>query len=351
MALRSLKIGALAIGVALGLTACDPPMPPEMVIEIAERQFVCQEGEVSIAVPASLTSIAEGWSAILADQCPGMTPLIVSETEPADIVLSADVPSAAQCTPYAVTPWGVDAAAIVVFNSELASLNLTPLVAADIFSGKITDWADPAIAALNPDVTLSSLPIVLDNRATSAQIKALQTWFDRVAGSVVDLSGLKVDNTAGGQDRLYEFEEGTIAIAAFVDAFAAASTTASIVFGNGEADLVAPDNYTVTSASTQLIGKKGDGVNTAEVDPALEPTPPQGVDLAPTPYQGLVPINMHLCGTDNLATRAMARYLLRQDTQGNLAAASAVALPGAIRIMGIELVEVGLPVPEPVVAE
>lgn len=351
MALRSLKIGALAIGLALGLTACDPPMPPEMVIEIAERQFVCQEGEVSIAVPASLSPIAEGWSAILADKCPGMVPVIVGETESADIVLSADQPSAEQCQPYATTPWGVDAAAIVVFNSELASLNLTPVVAADIFSGKITDWADPAIAELNPDLLLSSLPIVLDPRATEAQIVALQTWFDRVAGSTVDLSGLKIDNTAGGQDRLYEFEEGTIAIAAFVDAFAAASTTASIVFGEGDADFVAPDNYTVTSAATQLVGKKGDSVNTAEIDPSLEPTPPQGVDLAPTPYQGLVPINMNLCGTDNLTVRAMARYLLRQDTQGNLAAASAVALPEPIRIMGIQLVEVGLPTPAAVPAE
>ena len=33
-------------------------------------------------------------------------------------------------------------------------LILTPAVAADIFNGKITTWNDPAIAAINPGVTL-----------------------------------------------------------------------------------------------------------------------------------------------------------------------------------------------------
>ena len=38
-------------------------------------------------------------------------------------------------------------------------LILTPAVAADIFNGKITTWNDPAIAAVNPGVTLPSTAI------------------------------------------------------------------------------------------------------------------------------------------------------------------------------------------------
>ncbi len=41
----------------------------------------------------------------------------------------------------------------------VASLTMTPQVAADIFNAKITTWNDPAIAKINPGVTLPSEPI------------------------------------------------------------------------------------------------------------------------------------------------------------------------------------------------
>jgi phosphate transport system substrate-binding protein len=47
-------------------------------------------------------------------------------------------------------------------------LNLNGTVLAKIYTGKITNWDDPAIAALNPGVTLSSLPIVTLHRADSS---------------------------------------------------------------------------------------------------------------------------------------------------------------------------------------
>ncbi|MDR3107404.1 MAG: phosphate ABC transporter substrate-binding protein PstS [Bifidobacteriaceae bacterium] len=48
----------------------------------------------------------------------------------------------------------------VAFNLEgIDSLNLAPKVIAEIFTGKITNWNDPAIAADNPGVTLPDLKI------------------------------------------------------------------------------------------------------------------------------------------------------------------------------------------------
>ena len=44
-------------------------------------------------------------------------------------------------------------------SSGVDKLILTPAVAADIFNGKITTWNDPAIAAINPGVTLPSTAI------------------------------------------------------------------------------------------------------------------------------------------------------------------------------------------------
>ncbi len=48
------------------------------------------------------------------------------------------------------------------------SLNLNGKVLAEIYTGKITSWNDPAIAALNPGVTLPSTKIVTLHRADSS---------------------------------------------------------------------------------------------------------------------------------------------------------------------------------------
>jgi phosphate transport system substrate-binding protein len=47
-------------------------------------------------------------------------------------------------------------------------LNLNGTVLAEIYTGKITNWDDPAIKALNPGVNLTSLPIVTLHRADSS---------------------------------------------------------------------------------------------------------------------------------------------------------------------------------------
>lgn len=58
---------------------------------------------------------------------------------------------------------------VVAFNLKgISSLDLTGRVLADIYSGKITHWNDPAIAALNPRVALPSESIVPVRRLDSA---------------------------------------------------------------------------------------------------------------------------------------------------------------------------------------
>ncbi|RMG33752.1 MAG: phosphate ABC transporter substrate-binding protein PstS [Methanobacteriota archaeon] len=57
-------------------------------------------------------------------------------------------------------------AVVVAFNIPgINDLKMTGEVVADIFLGKITKWNDPAIAALNPDVTLPSEDIIVAHRS------------------------------------------------------------------------------------------------------------------------------------------------------------------------------------------
>jgi phosphate transport system substrate-binding protein len=54
----------------------------------------------------------------------------------------------------------------VIFNLEgVDSLNLDPATVAGIFAGTITNWNDPAIAALNADATLPDLAITAVHRS------------------------------------------------------------------------------------------------------------------------------------------------------------------------------------------
>ena len=56
-------------------------------------------------------------------------------------------------------------------------LNLNGTVLAKIYTGKITKWNDPAIAALNKGVSLPAIPIVTLHRADSSGTTFLFTSY------------------------------------------------------------------------------------------------------------------------------------------------------------------------------
>lgn len=80
--------------------------------------------------------------------------------------------SAAQTAQYPTLeniPTGVNAIEVVYNLPSLkAPLDLSGTVVAQIFDGKITTWNDPAIAKLNPGVTLPATKIVTVHRADSS---------------------------------------------------------------------------------------------------------------------------------------------------------------------------------------
>jgi phosphate transport system substrate-binding protein len=76
-------------------------------------------------------------------------------------------PTQLTTTPSALNiPLAISAQLVVYDLPEVtAHLALSGMVLSQIYQGKITTWNDPAIAALNPSVTLPSLPIVTLHRA------------------------------------------------------------------------------------------------------------------------------------------------------------------------------------------
>jgi hypothetical protein len=87
------------------------------------------------------------------------------------------------------------------------------------------------------------------------------------------------------------------------------------------------------------------------LDPSIEPEAEAGLDAAVIPYQAIYAMDMALCGEDTTLKRTMARYLLRQDSQGVILSATLMPLPESVRVDAISIVVVGLPIPTPVPVE
>jgi phosphate transport system substrate-binding protein len=96
----------------------------------------------------------------------------------------------------------------VVYNVEgVDELNLDAATLADIFSGKITTWNDPAIAALNPDATLPSAAITAVHRSDDSGTTknftdylgkvAPDAWTEKAADAFPFQSGEGAQGTSG----------------------------------------------------------------------------------------------------------------------------------------------------------
>ncbi|MCS5714742.1 phosphate ABC transporter substrate-binding protein PstS [Herbiconiux sp. CPCC 205716] len=96
----------------------------------------------------------------------------------------------------------------VVFNVEgVKDLNLDATTIANIFSGKITTWNDPAIAALNADATLPSAPITAVHRSDDSGTTknftdylgkvAPEAWAEKAADAFPFQSGEGAQGTSG----------------------------------------------------------------------------------------------------------------------------------------------------------
>ncbi len=81
------------------------------------------------------------------------------KTEEKDGVIEADAAAKTCGSPAWNIPMVTGPIAIAYNVEGVDKLILTPAVAADIFNGKITTWNDPAIAAINPGVTLPATPV------------------------------------------------------------------------------------------------------------------------------------------------------------------------------------------------
>jgi len=145
---------------------------------------------------------------------------------------------------FPITAWTI---AIVYHLAGVKKLNLSQMVLADIFLGKITRWDDPRVAAINPSLTLPNLPITLVHRADGNHTTLILTqylsaispeWQQRVGSgsSVKWLTG--IGEKGGSLFLTFQGTEGAISYYEF--AFASRNGVSMATLQNRAGNYVQP---------------------------------------------------------------------------------------------------------------
>lgn len=333
---RSISAIGLVVVASLGLTACDPPMPPEVLASLAEQTYTCVEGESPLYAIETVSSVATDWQFSVETNCPGMTITPVTDANQGSPLQILSSETVADGKVFSKVPFALDATVLVVALTDVTNVNLNAAAIQKIWSGEITSWSDPELAALNSSFELPDMEINFGVDASIGDTTSFNDWMTRLAGTEVSI--------AGGTANLDELAEGSLVLTKYSKATEIAATMVGIVTERGGEGVI-PAMETILTAATMFKSKNENGTIFLNFNPNAKAIAPDGIAVAPTPYQAVTIISLNLVGEDSLKTRAAARYLLRQDSQGSLGLSSVIALPEMLRAISLATVSVGLPQP------
>ena len=357
---RLLASIAILGSASIALTACDPPMPPEVAAAIAEQTYTCVEGNAAVSSPSLMTDIVVGWADSLSYSCvddptttdvveqPTMTFSVADATTAAEAEIS-EYP--ALCTPVQTVPLAVEAGVLVYMESDLSSFSVSPKSLAGILNGTITNWNQ--LGDDNPGTEMPNLPLKVAPTADTMALKSITGYLSaqgqKVSSSVVSAT------TNPSVDLYSALEEGEVAIVPNSYAVYLGLYPASIYLGMDKATespiLATPDLAGIYAGSTQWKIQKDANSISLSLDPSKTAEPAPGFDSAPPPYQAIYPVNYYTCNSSGLVLNAIGRFILRLDSQGSIGASNYAQLPEYIRIESLLMISKGLPTPTPTPTE
>jgi phosphate transport system substrate-binding protein len=314
-------------------------MPPEVRAALAEQSYTCEQGDTKLSAPPSIAAVSGDWQASVTSNCAGMSITPVAKPA-ADVELQISGALDKSCVAYSSVPFAVDAAVLAFTLTDVTNVNLSADAIEKIWSGKITTWNDPELVKLNPSFSLPNTPVTFGTELSSSEAKPLTDWLTRLAGRPISLTG--------GNAKSSTPAEGSIILTSYSNAANLSLPMVGISATAGK-DGVVPEVGSINSGASMYSAKDVNGIVSLTFNSKAKPIAPQGVAVAPAPYQAVSIINLNLCGTDSLKTRAAARYILRQDSQGSLGLSTVVGIPENLRIIALDAVSKGLP--EPVITD
>lgn len=350
--LRRLQKFLGPISIAFMVSACVPPLPPELQAVLADDAINCGQAPVSVSGSSQITPILEQWSLDYLSLCPSAGVSQLNPEEGISDVAFSDSPNAPEgCFSYLTVPMMVGGVSISTTLLGLDGIILDAKVISDIVNGAITSWADPQIIALNPTVEVIDLPVVLSTQISRSEADSLEAWFTRIAPEV--WNGFPETFTIGAnfdaENPPPEIDQdGGFAIVPYSYAMVNSLQTAAILV-DPTLEAVPVSLETVASGSTQIVVDSAESPLIAFLDPEISPLPAAGFDEASSPWQGLEVRYAHACdGSSEQDVKSFLRFGLRTDSQNALASYGDMSLPIEVRGKALALVSRGLPSPSPI---
>jgi len=346
---------------SISLTACDPPMPPEVAAAIAEQTYTCVEGNATVSSPALMSDIVLGWADSLTYSCvddPTTTDVIEQPTMTLSVgdpdLNTADAQISeypASCKPIQTVPLAAEAGVLVYMESDLSSFSVSPKNLAGILNGTVTNWSQ--LASDNPGAEIPNLPLKVFPTADTMALNSITGYLSAQGQKVSTSVFTGVDKPS--VDLYAALEEGQVAIVPNSYAVYLGLYPAAIYLGMDKETetpiLATPDLAGIYAASTQWKLMKDSNSITLTLDPSIKPEPAPGFDIAPPPYQAIYPVNYYTCKSSDLLVNAIGRFILRLDSQGSLGASNYAQVPEYIRIESLLMISKGLPTPTPAPTE
>jgi ABC-type phosphate transport system substrate-binding protein len=365
MSTRGIVLTASAFGVVALISACTPPMPPDVLAAQAESQITCVDGSVEVATPNEFAGSMNAVGAALTGVCPEQLVTEVPVGTPAPLEVFDHAPTAEQLAAFVKNSCTAGSPVVVpVFNYPVAlaynvpgleGLYLTPEAVAGILSGTVTSWEDPLIAEPNSDYDLTGLPPItlLSMKNGSGSVEAMTTWLSKVAPDAWT-SGVTSTLTAGEMfdtdvDLLGALtaQESAVAVIPAYQAIANILPVASlpVTTESGEAQVVTPDDVQLSKVGAGAVQITTDDKGNIAASPAVGGIPVEGnFDVAASKIilaegQELIgwPVlgSAHLVICDDPASPialSTAQYALRLAGQGSLETFGVTPLPEPIRV-------------------
>lgn len=371
MSRRSMKVRGIVLTAVVGagvlaLSACTPPLPPDVLAAQAESQITCQAGETQVAVPETLTGSMDAVGLGLLGVCPEQTVIEVPSDQAAPAALVDKTPTQADIDAYAalscpngevvVVPAFAYPVTIAYNVVGLEGVVMTPDIVAGILNGTITSWEDPLIAASNADFDFTLLPefTVMSVATPQGSVEAMTTWLTEEApeawtkGTVGTLDGTQVFPTEAEMIAEMTAIESSIAVLPVFQAFNNVLATANL-----PVTLEDGSELVITSDDVQLykVGSGATNITTDEVtgsifaSPATGGVPVEGnFDLASSKIvlgEGAPLVGWPVLGYAHLLVcndptnplgLSFAQYVVRLAGQGALETFGLTPMPEPIRI-------------------
>jgi len=365
MSTRGIVLTASAFGVVALISACTPPMPPDVLAAQAESQITCVDGSVEVATPNEFAGSMNAVGAALTGVCPEQLVTEVPVGTPAPLEVLDHAPTAEQLAAFVKNSCTAGSPVVVpVFNYPVAlaynvpgleGLYLTPEAVAGILSGTVTSWEDPLIAEPNSDYDLTGLPPItlLSMKNGSGSVEAMTTWLAKVApdawtpGVTSTLTAGEMFDTDVDLLGALTAQESAVAVIPAYQAIANILPVASlpVITESGEAQVVTPDDVQLSKVGAGAVQITTDDKGNIAASPAVGGIPVEGnFDVAASKIilaegQELIgwPVlgSAHLVICDDPASPialSTAQYALRLAGQGSLETFGVTPLPEPIRV-------------------